>query len=87
MTATIANVSNRVEVSNVKLIDKDNNEIVLTSGYTIEVINPSTNEVVQTWEGGPFEPLYSYEAGTYKVVVKYGSYTSCSDNVEINGLS
>ena len=77
--ASIANDANLISVSNVKLIDIDDNEIAITEGYNVSVVN-SANEVVDNWQD-------ALPAGNYKVYVQYGSYTQIVGLVQINGMA
>ncbi|MCR5646654.1 MAG: InlB B-repeat-containing protein [Acholeplasmatales bacterium] len=79
ITASIANDGNLIKVSDVKLVDIDDNEIAITEGYYVSVVN-SANEVVENWQG-------ALPAGNYKVYVQYGSFTQILGLVEINGMA
>ena len=77
--ASIANDANLIKVSDVKLVDIDDNEIAITEGYYVSVVN-SANEVVDNWQD-------ALPAGNYKVYVQYGSYTQIVGLVQINGMA
>ena len=77
--ASIANEANKISVSNVKLIDIDDNEIAITEGYNVSVVN-SANQEVENWQD-------ALPAGNYRVYVQYGSYTQIVGPVPINGMA
>ena len=74
------NIDSSISISDVKLVDIDDNEIVITEGYTVYLDNSETPVTLTDGK------ITNVAAGEHTVTIKYGSYTVyTSGKVEIKG--